>query len=194
MSEFETYLQVGFQHIANLKAYDHIVFIIALCAVYDLWQWRQILILVTAFTVGHSITLGLATTGMLVLPANIIEFLIPVTIFSTCILNVVRPLERNRRKTSWFNYPLTLFFGLIHGMGFSSYLRALLGQEESILTPLFGFNVGLEIGQLMIVVLVMVGSTVVVHGGQAQQRSWTLFISGAAAGISVILMAQTKFW
>lgn len=194
MSEFETYFQVGFQHISDLKAYDHIVFIIALCAVYDLWQWRQILMLVTAFTVGHSITLGLATAGMLVLPANIVEFLIPVTIFCTCILNVARPLERSRRKTVWFNYPLTLFFGLIHGMGFSSYLRALLGQEESILTPLFAFNVGLEIGQLMIVALVIVGSAVIVHIGKAEQRSWMIFISGAAAGISVILMAQTTFW
>ena len=194
MSEFETYFQVGFQHISNLEAYDHIVFIIALCAVYDLWQWRQILMLVTAFTVGHSITLGLATAGLLVLPSNIVEFLIPVTIFGTCMLNVIRPPERNRRKTVWFNYPLTLFFGLIHGMGFSSYLRALLGQEESILKPLFAFNVGLEIGQLMIVGLVMMGSAVIVYGGKAQQRSWTLFVSGAAAGISVILMAQTKFW
>lgn len=194
MSEFETYFQIGFQHISNLKAYDHIVFIVALCAVYDLWQWRHILILVTAFTVGHSVTLGLATTGILVLPGKIVEFLIPVTIFATCLLNVLRTPERNRRKKIWLNYPLTLVFGFIHGMGFSSYLRALLGEEESILKPLLAFNIGLELGQLMIVALVMAGSTVIVFSFKAPQRSWTLFVSGAAAGISVLLMAQTKFW
>lgn len=194
MSEFETYLWLGFRHISDLGAYDHIVFIIALCAVYELWQWQLILTLVTAFTAGHSITLALATAGVILIPTEIVEFLIPVTIFATCMFNVFKSPNGYRRKRVWLNYPLTLFFGLIHGMGFSNYLRALLGQEESILTPLFSFNVGLEMGQIMIVALVMAGSTLIVHGFKASHRSWTLFISGAAAGVSVILMAQTKLW
>jgi len=194
MSEFETYLRLGFSHITDLGAYDHIVFIIAVCAVYELWQWQSMLMLVTAFTVGHSITLGLATAGFILIPTEIVEFLIPVTIFVTCLLNVIKSPNEYRRKKVRFNYPLTLFFGLIHGNGFSNYLRALLGQEESILMPLFSFNIGLEIGQLMIVSLVMAGSTLVVYGFKASHRSWTIFISGAAAGISVILMTQTAFW
>ena len=93
-----------------------------------------------------------------------------------------------------FNYLVALFFGLIHGMGFSNYLRALLGEEESILLPLFAFNIGLEIGQLMIVALVLSGAGLAVQVFRAEHRAWNLVVSGAAAGISIILMAETKFW
>jgi hypothetical protein len=194
MSEFELYLQLGFDHISDLNAYDHIVFIIALCAVYQLRQWRLILMLVTAFTIGHSVTLALATLGFILVSMAFIEFLIPVTIFVTCIMNVIRPFDAQADRKVWFNYPLALFFGLIHGMGFSNYLRALLGMEETIITPLFSFNIGLELGQLMIVALVLVGAALAVHVFKVPHKSWNLFISGAAAGVSVILMIETKSW
>ncbi|MEE2993691.1 MAG: HupE/UreJ family protein [Gemmatimonadota bacterium] len=194
MSEFEIYLQLGFNHIADLNAYDHIVFIIALCAVYQPRQWRMILMLVTAFTIGHSITLALATLSVILVPMELIEFLIPVTIFATCIMNVVRPFDEHTKRKVWFNYPLALFFGLIHGMGFSYYLRALLGMEESIVMPLFSFNIGLELGQLMIVTLVLAGAALAVQVFKAPHKSWNLFISGVAAGVAIILMMETKFW
>ncbi|HIG47193.1 MAG TPA: HupE/UreJ family protein [candidate division Zixibacteria bacterium] len=194
MSEFEIYLQLGVNHIADLNAYDHIVFIIALCAVYQLRQWRTVLMLVTAFTIGHSITLALATLSIILVPVKLIEFLIPVTIFATCIMNVVRPFDEHKKMKVWFNYPLALFFGLIHGMGFSYYLRALLGMEESIVMPLFSFNIGLELGQLMIVTLVLAGAALAVQVFKAPHKSWNLFISGVAAGVAIILMMETKFW
>ncbi len=194
MSEFELYLNLGFNHISDLGAYDHIVFIVALCAVYLLKQWRQILILITAFTIGHTVTLALSTLGILVVPTDIVEFLIPVTIFVTCISNVAKPINMRSSRIMNFNYLVALFFGLIHGMGFSNYLRALLGEEESILLPLFAFNVGLEIGQLMIVALVLSGAGLVVRVFRTEPRAWNLFVSGAAAGISILLMAESKFW
>lgn len=194
MSEFELYLNLGFNHISDLGAYDHIVFIVALCAVYLVKQWRQILILVTAFTIGHSVTLALSTLGILLVPTDIVEFLIPATIFVTCISNVVKPMDMESSRKMNMNYLLALFFGLIHGMGFSNYLRALLGEEESILLPLFSFNIGLEIGQLMIVALVLSGAGLAVQVFRAEHRAWNLVVSGAAAGISIILMAETKFW
>ena len=194
MSEFEIYLQLGVNHIADLNAYDHIVFIIALCAVYQLRQWRTVLMLVTAFTIGHSITLALATLSVILVPMELIEFLIPVTIFATCIMNVVRPFDEHTKRKVWFNYPLALFFGLIHGMGFSYYLRALLGMEESIVMPLFSFNIGLELGQLMIVTLVLASAALAVQVFKAPHKSWNLFISGVAAGVAIILMMETKFW
>lgn len=194
MSEFETYLQLGFDHISDIDAYDHIVFIVALCAVYQLRQWRMVLMLVTAFTVGHSITLALATLGFILIPMEIIEFLIPVTIFATCLMNVFKPYEAHADRKIWFNYPLALFFGLIHGMGFSNYLRALLGMEESIVMPLLSFNIGLELGQIMIVALVLGGAALAVQVFRAPHKSWNLFISGAAAGVAVILMLETRFW
>ena len=194
MSEFELYLNLGFNHISDLGAYDHIVFIVALCAVYLLKQWRQILILITAFTIGHTVTLALSTLGILMVPTDIVEFLIPVTIFVTCISNVAKPINMKSSRIMNFNYLVALFFGLIHGMGFSNYLRALLGEEESILLPLFAFNIGLEIGLLMIVALVLSGAGLAVRVFRTEPRAWNLFVSGAAAGISILLMAESKFW
>lgn len=194
MSEFEIYLKLGFDHISDLNAYDHIIFIVALCAVYKVQEWRRVLILVTAFTIGHSITLALATLGIIIIPTDIIEFLIPVTIFATCIFNVFKQSADRSGAKVRLNYLLALFFGLIHGMGFSNYLRALLGEEESLLVPLLSFNVGLELGQLMIVAIVMAGATIATAFFLARHREWNLFISGAAGGIAVILMLETKFW
>lgn len=159
MSEFELYFTLGFEHISDLGGYDHILFVIALAAVYSIQQWKHMLVLVTAFTIGHSITLALATTGFLVLPERLIETLIPITIAITAILNVFERFSRDpdkRVKQDWrFKYGLALFFGLIHGMGFSYYLRALLGGEENVVWPLFSFNVELEMDQLVILVITL---------------------------------------
>jgi len=194
MSTFETYLRLGFTHIANLNAYDHIIFIVALCAVYQIAQWKNILVLVTAFTIGHSSTLALATLKIIALPIKIIEFLIPVTIFLTALYNVFENTARVDQRKMRINYGLAMFFGLIHGLGFSNYLRMLLGGEESILLPLFSFNVGLEVGQLIIVFLTMSAAFVAMNIFHAKHREWNLFISGGAAGISLILMNNAKFW
>lgn len=194
MSEFTTYLTLGFHHISDLNAYDHILFIVALCAVYEIHQWRRILILVTAFTLGHSVTLALATLGWLPVPAAVIEFLIPVTIFLTALLNAIEKVDQASPRKMYFNYGLAMFFGLIHGMGFSNYLRMLLGQEESIVTPLFAFNVGLELGQLLVVACVFAVAVVAMNLIRIQHREWNLFVSGGAAGIALILMNETRFW
>lgn len=193
MSDFSLYLILGFKHIADLTAFDHIVFIVSLCAVYELRRWKQIAILVTAFTLGHSATLAFATLGIVTIPVEIIEFLIPVTIFLTCMINVFKSGKLVERKFH-FNYGMALFFGLIHGLGFSNYLRALLGREASIWQPLLAFNTGLEIGQLLIVGISLILATITVRCFRARQFDWNLFISGAGAGMAVMLMVQTKFW
>ena len=136
MSIFNLYLHLGFDHIANLNGYDHILFIVTLCGVYILSQWKNVIILVTAFTIGHSITLALATLRIITIPSNIIEFLIPVTIFVTSVANIVYKRTEYSRSLHSFKYATAMFFGLIHGLGFSNYLRSLLGKEDSIVTPL----------------------------------------------------------
>lgn len=198
MSEFAAYFSLGFDHISDLSAYDHILFIVALTAVYQVKDIKKIAILVTAFTIGHSITLALATLKLLMLPSEIIEFLIPVTIALTCIYNIASKshdsTQLSRNKSYHLNYALASIFGLIHGMGFSNYLRMLLGREESIITPLLSFNIGLEIGQLLIVAVILSAMVIFQRVFFVSARSWNLFVSGAAFGISVILMAETKFW
>lgn len=195
MNQFSTYLTLGFQHIADLAAYDHILFIVALCAVYRISEWKSIAAMVTAFTIGHSLTLALATLKIILLPSSLIEFLIPVTILLTCFYNIsVSGAKHRSASILRLNYGLALFFGLIHGMGFSNYLRMLLGREESILTPLFAFNIGLEAGQLLIVASVLTVLYAVEKFLNVRHRDWTIFVSGAAAGISLILLSETKFW
>lgn len=195
-SMFRTYLEMGFDHISDINAYDHILFLVALCAIYRLSEWKKILILVTAFTIGHSLTLALAAFEVITFPAKYIEFLIPVTILITSLYNVLsqpatNPIATNRSINR--NYIFALFFGLIHGMGFSNFLRSLLmpGQEEDLVPQLLAFNIGVELGQLLIVACILGVSFLVLSIFNAKQREWTLFVSGAAAGIALLLMKDT---
>ena len=197
MNPIDMYIKLGFQHISDLAGYDHILFLLALCAVYSIDQWRRLFILVTAFTVGHSITLALSSFGWVVIPSHIIEFLIPVTILITAIRNVAVPASdqlTDDQSNMTGHYLVALCFGFIHGMGFSNYFRALMMDSSSITIPLLGFNLGIEIGQLLVVSIIVIVASVVVKFAQVKHRDWNLFISGAAAGISIVLMNATAFW
>ncbi len=197
MHSIDMYINLGFQHISDLAGYDHILFLLALCAVYSIDQWRRLFILVTAFTVGHSITLALSSFGWVVIPSHIIEFLIPVTILITAIRNVAAPTSdqlTDDQGNMTGHYMVALCFGFIHGMGFSNYFRALMMDSSSITIPLLGFNLGIEIGQLLVVSIIVIVASLVVKFAQVKHRDWNLFISGAAAGISLVLMNDTAFW
>ncbi|MBO0951897.1 HupE/UreJ family protein [Fibrella forsythiae] len=194
MSDFFIYLRLGFDHITDPSGYDHILFVIALCAVYTLGQWRQVLILVTAFTIGHSITLALATLNLITYRTALIELLIPVTILITAITNFFyqepksRSLAMSRKEKQPWRYALALAFGLIHGMGFSNYLRSLLGREADIIKPLLAFNIGLELGQLVIVGIVLSITYLVLNIIQSSRLRWTLIVSGIVAGMAISLI------
>lgn len=194
MQSFAIYVQLGFKHISDLAGFDHILFLIALCAVYRIEQWKRILILVTAFTVGHSVTLALSSLGTLTIPSNIIEFLIPTTILITALHNVISRPSSETSAGMGKNYAMALFFGFIHGMGFSNYFRALLMGDDSIAVPLLGFNLGIEIGQLMVVAVIVGIAYVFLNIVGVKHRDWNVFVSGAAAGMSVMLMAENRFW
>ena len=161
MNEMLLYLHLGYKHIIDINGSDHILFILALMIRYSREEWRKILILVTAFTIGHSMTLALSTLNWISFPVAFIELLIPITILITALANLKMSSSENASKYPVIYY-LALFFGLIHGMGFSNYLKMLLGKEESILGPLFSFNLGLELGQLLIVGLILIISIIFV--------------------------------
>jgi len=192
MSSFEAYLRLGFAHITDLAGYDHILFIIALCAVYGLRDWRRVLLLVTAFTVGHSITLALATMRLFAYRTEVIEWLIPVTILLTALSNLVAGGKSEApNRYPYARYGLALLFGLIHGLGFSNFLRSMLGREASIGQPLLAFNVGLEIGQLLIVGLILVVAEAATRLFGVARRDWNLVVSGAVAGVALTLIQST---
>ena len=190
MSLFELYFKLGLQHIADLKGYDHILFILTLCAVYSLKEWKRVLILVTAFTIGHSLTLALATLDLVRVDGDLIEFLIPLTIFVTALANVLTRTQRVTSTLHYLKYSAALFFGLIHGLGFSNYLRSLLGSERGLVLPLFSFNVGIEAGQILIVAVIMLLTKVVVDLLHYPRREWHVLMSGAGLGVSLVLMIE----
>jgi hypothetical protein len=197
MSDFEIYLPLGFQHITDINGYDHILFIIALCAIYRLKDWKKVILLVTAFTVGHSITLALATLNVISYSTKLIELLIPVTIVLTCLINFFHRSAQYSyevEESSLFRYPVAIVFGLIHGMGFSNYLRSLLGKEQSIWQPLLAFNVGLELGQLLIVLIVLVVSSLMLDVLRVKKHDWNLILSGIVAGVALMLIKEAEFW
>lgn len=203
MSVFTTYLQLGFLHICSWQATDHLTFLLALCAPYVLADWRRVVALVTSFTVGHSITLALATLsiaekytlGM----APIIEALIPVTIILTALVNMKQagPAldRRSRRDTSvlWAApNALAAIFGLVHGLGFSNYLRSLLGAKSRPLAELLSFNLGVELGQLLVVSIILLLGFGLLRVVGVARRDWILTVSGAALGVATLLLLQLR--
>jgi hypothetical protein len=193
MHPFEFYLKLGFEHIANLNGYDHILFLVVLCAVYQISQWRNILILVTAFTIGHSITLFIVSLDFFSIPSKIIKLLIPITILITSLQNVINIKQIENSSNMGKNYFMALFFGLIHGMDFSNYFKALIMSPDEIVIPLLGFNIGIELGQLLIVLFIVLISFVFLNIIKIKHLKWNLFISGAAFGISLITIMELIF-
>jgi len=194
MNIFQLYLNFGIHHIADIRSYDHILFITCLCAVYLLKQWRQILVLITAFTIGHTTSLVLATLKIVSFPTPVIEFLIPLTIFITAFWNLFLKKDGVNIRTHWFKYATALFFGLIHGLGFSNYLQILLGKENRILMPLFSFNVGIEAGQIIIVSIILLISYIITSWFKVARRDWVYIFSGAGLGVSLTLMIDRLPW
>lgn len=193
MDEFQIFAKLGFTHITDLNGYDHILFIVALCATYRFSDWKQLLILVTAFTIGHSVTLALAVLNIIQVNSDLIEFLIPVTIVLTAIFNLRKP-TRAKKTFGSLAYWLAAGFGLIHGMGFSNYLRSLLGKSSDIVAQLFAFNIGLEVGQIVIVLLILLVGFIVTELIKIKHQNWSIWLSGLAAGAALVLVSQKWYF
>jgi hypothetical protein len=188
MSDFGFYFSLGWEHIVSWGALDHQLFILALAAIYLLKDWRQVLVLVTAFTIGHSLTLALTVLNIIRFPSVWVEFLIPCTIIVTAITNLFQ--KSFTPRSIRINYFLALFFGLIHGMGFANKLRYILAEDQSIGWSLFGFNVGLEAGQIIVVIIVLALSYLFVQVVKVNRREWVIFASAAAFGVAMQMALQ----
>lgn len=183
MTDFLFYLQLGWEHIISSDALDHQLFILALVAIFSFKDLKKVLILVTAFTIGHSVTLALSAFDIIRFPSNWIEFLIPCTIVFTALDNLI--FSKNVEKLIKLNYFLALFFGLIHGMGFANSVRMMLAQEQSITIPLFGFNVGLEIGQIAVVIIVLCIFYLFSTFLKLQKKHWVMLVSAPILVVSL---------
>ena len=183
MQDFMLYLKLGWEHIVSLDALDHQLFVLVLMAIFVFKDWKKILWVVTAFTIGHSITLALSVFDILLAPAKWVEFLIPLTIVITALDNI---LMRNKPQNLMkMNYYLALFFGLVHGMGFANTARMMMSKEESIFVPLLGFNIGLEVGQIAVVVVIMILHFVMLTLFRVNKKEWVMFVSSAVFALAL---------
>ena len=183
MKDFLFYLKLGWDHIISLDALDHQLFVLALVAVYSYNDFKKILILVTAFTIGHSITLALSSLDILRVPSKWVEFLIPLTIVITALDNILMKGKQNNLMK--VNYYLALIFGLIHGMGFANTARMMIAKEQSLFVPLLGFNIGLELGQILLVIVILVILFFLLKLFKVNRKDWILFISSAVFALSL---------
>lgn len=194
MEQFSLYFQIGREHILDLSmGLDHILFVFALAAGYLISDWKKILVLVTAFTIGHSITLALATLKIISVRTDMVEFAIVVTIFIAAVSNLFQKGQVSEARVQ-LNYIYALFFGLIHGLGFSNTLRAMLAKNQDLTTPLLAFNLGLEFGQIIIVVVFLAAGFIAVSLFGVSRRDWKFFVSSAIAGASLLLIQDRIFW
>ncbi len=188
MDEIRFYFGMGWHHIMNWEALDHLLFITALSAIYILKDWKQVLILVTAFTIGHSLTLALSVLDIIRFPSAWVEFLIPCTIVVTAVSNLFQKKFKN--KSIRINYFLALVFGLIHGMGFANALRFMLAKDQNLFAGLFGFNIGLEVGQIVVVATILLVSFMVMNFLKIGRRDWVMFVSAAIFSLALEMTLQ----
>ena len=185
------YLELGFDHLLDLNGYDHILYLVTLCAIYSIKDWKKVLFLATAFTIGHSITLALNAYNIVSISSTWIETLIPITIILTAIYNLT--LQSQATSKSSLGYVLAIGFGLIHGMGISNFLKTMMSPGESLITPLLGFNIGVELAQIVVVILSLIISYLLVDKLGVPQKKWMRFVSIASILICLYLLYNMHY-
>ncbi|GAA4111505.1 HupE/UreJ family protein [Aquimarina addita] len=194
MSDFWLYLKLGLHHVLDWHAYDHILFLITLTVGYTFDNWKKILMLVTLFTLGHTVSLFLATYDVVSVNAKIVEFLIPITILVAAIFNVFTAGKTEKNSKSTVIYITTVFFGLIHGLGFSSYFNVISSNLSSKILPLLEFALGIEIAQLVVVLIVLIITSVIQMVFRFSKRDWILVISSIVIGMVIPMILANKIW
>ncbi|CAM1350943.1 MULTISPECIES: HupE/UreJ family protein [Tenacibaculum] len=193
MNDFVLYFEMGLFHVLDIKAYDHILFLIVLAVVYQFKQWKKVLWLITLFTVGHSITLALSAYGIINVRADLVEFLIPLTIFITGLMNVLTAKKASIGKENQ-NLFFALFFGLIHGLGFSNYFKIMIGKSSDKLVPLLEFALGVEVAQVIIVLAILLIGSLSQSVLGVNRRDWILVVSSIVIGFAFQMMINRVFW
>ncbi len=195
MSEFWTYFEIGIRHVLNIRAYDHVLFLIALTVPYAFKDWKKILFLVSIFTIGHTLALILSVFGIIVIKVNLVEFMIPITILITAIFNLFTAGKSSKNESIGVVGFVTLFFGIIHGLGFSNYFNTILsGKASDKMLPLLEFALGIETSQLIIVFVVLILSFIVQTVFRFSKRDFTLVMSAFVIGVVIPLIIQSPIW
>lgn len=194
MYQFWFYFGLGKSYILDINSVQHVLFVVAVCAIYLLKDWRKVLILLLFFTFGYSLTLVLTAMNVLHIKPELIGYLIPVTIFVTAFSNVLKKQSTYYKKNLQSNYFLAMFFGLIHGAGFANYLKSIIPSGRPSITQLLAYNLGIELAHVIIIFLFLIASYIFVNIINVSRRDWNLVISSGIAGIAITIMFEAKYW
>jgi len=195
MSEFWIYFNTGLRHVLDINAYDHVLFLIALTIPYAFKDWQRVLLLVTLFTVGHTMALLLSVYGFVQIKVNLVEFLIPITILITAVFHLFTAGKNSKKESISFIAVVTLFFGIIHGLGFSNYFNTILpGNASAKLIPLLEFALGIEAAQVIVVLIVLILSYIVQTVFRFSKRDWTLVMSAFVIGVVIPMVIESEIW
>ncbi|HQV36202.1 MAG TPA: HupE/UreJ family protein [Flavobacterium sp.] len=195
MSEFWLYFEIGLKHVLDWNGYDHVLFLIALTVPYAFKDWKRVLILVSLFTLGHTLALLLSVYGVVVIKANLVEFLIPITILIVALFDLFTAGKSGKKESITFVAFITIFFGIIHGLGFSNYFKTILpGNSSEKLLPLLEFALGIEAAQLIVVFIVLLLSYVTQTAFRFSKRDWTLVMSSFVIGVVLPMIINSEIW
>ena len=195
MAEFWIFFQLGLRHVLDIDGYDHLLFLVALVAPFLFKDWKHILVLVTVFTLGHTIAMILSVFNLITMRSVIIEFLIPVSILITALFTLINGGKPGKPQSQTIIILITLFFGVIHGLGFSNYFKSLLsGSPTDKLAPLFEFALGIEAAQVIIVICVLIISYAVQTFTKFNKRDWTLVLSAFVVGVVLPMIIENDIW
>ncbi len=195
MSEFWLYFKIGLNHVLNIHAYDHVLFLTALMIPYTFKDWKRVLTLVTLFTLGHTLSLFLAVFGIVSVNPIYVEFLIPITILTTALFHLFTAGKSAKVESISFVAIVTLFFGIIHGLGFSNYFKNILpGSTTDKLLPLLEFALGIESAQIIVVLIVLILAYIVQTFFRFSKRDWALVMSAFIIGVVVPMIIENEIW
>ena len=190
MSQFWLYFQLGLEHVLDWQAYDHLLFLIVLVAAYSFIDWARVVWLVTIFTLGHTVALFLSVYQIVIVSTKWVELLIPVTIIATAVYNIATAKKKERHRKVSVLYFTTAFFGIIHGLGFSTYFKMIASRTESKLLPLLEFALGIEAAQIIVVLIVLILAFLFQNVLQVPRRDWILIISSVVIGIILPILQE----
>jgi hydrogenase/urease accessory protein HupE len=195
MSDFELYFNLGLQHVLDLNGYDHLLFLLALTVPFDTKEWKKLLLLLTLFTVGHTLSLFLSILNIVTVNASWIELLIPITILITALYNLINTAQNSKNQSFPFVLFSTLFFGLIHGLGFSNYFKTIaVGTPTDKVLPTLQFAVGIETAQIVIVTATLLLTYTITTLTKFTKRDWIICISAFIIGVVMPLILQNEIW
>ena len=193
LQSFLKFLELGLYHILNFDGYDHILFVIIVSVPFIFKDWKRLLILISVFTLGHTLSLILGVYDIVNLNVNVTEWLIPITIFFMAVYNILTA-GKSKQRRPYLMYGIVLFFGLVHGLGFANAFESLVDNKENTILSILEFSIGIEIGQFIIVLVSLTLSFIFQSIFRFSNRDWVMVVSSIILGFILPLIFMSPIF